>query len=143
MKKDMRKVFTEAHRITREMVKEYGMDYRTQFAITLSYLLNKEDEQVKLIKKEEVRDFEDGMLTLTTSNNQRAWVAEITGTDEKYGFARSFINEPTVDGGRWVDYELSEGKIYNWNEGRRQHFGIVENGKLYEISKRDVENLIA
>ena len=95
------------------------------------------------IKKEEVKDFEDGMLTLITSNRQRAWVAEIIGTDEKYGFARNFISEPTVDGGRWVDYELSEGKIYNWNEGRTQYFGIVENGKLYEISKRDVENLIA
>lgn len=46
----MSKVFTEAHELTREMVEEYGMDYRTQFAITLSYLLNKEDEEMTIEK---------------------------------------------------------------------------------------------
>lgn len=140
----MKNIFRRAHEMAREIKREYPeVDYRTQFGLCLSYLLNnKEEEKVEFLKKEEVRDFKDGMLTLTTSNRQPAWVAEITGLDEKYGFKRDFL-EVTVDGGRWVDYELYEGAIYNWSEGKRQQFGIVENGKLYEITKTDVENLIA
>ena len=99
-------------------------------------------KEIKFYKKEEVEYFENGMLVLTTSRRQRAWVAEITGTDKRYGFARQF-NKPAINEGRCVYYELDEGKIYNWREGRRQYFGIVENGKLYEITERDVENLIA
>ena len=140
----MKEMFKKAHAMAREIKREYPeVDYRTQFGICLSYLLNnKEEEEMEFLKKEEVKHFENGMLTLTTSGRQRAWVAEIIGTDKKYGFKRNFINEPAVNGGRWVDYKLSEGKIYNWSEGKKQYFGIVENGKLYEISKQDVENLI-
>ena len=50
--RNMSKVFTEAHRITRDMVEEYGMNYRAQFAITLSYLLNKEGEEVEGTEKQ-------------------------------------------------------------------------------------------
>ena len=145
----MKEIFKKAHAMTREIKREYPeVDYRTQFGICLSYLLNNKEEEkemkeMKFYKKEEVEYFENGMLVLTTSRRQRAWVAEITGTDKRYRFARQFINKPTINEGRCVYYELDEGKIYNWHEGRRQYFGIVENGKLYEITERDVENLIA
>ena len=35
-------------------------------------------KEMKFYKKEEVEYFENGMLLLTTSSRQRAWVAEIT-----------------------------------------------------------------
>ena len=38
----MKKIFIEAHKMTREMVKEYGVDYQAQFGLCLSYLLEKE-----------------------------------------------------------------------------------------------------
>lgn len=41
----MKKIFIEAHKMTREMVKEYEVDYQTQFGLNLSYLLNKEEEE--------------------------------------------------------------------------------------------------
>lgn len=140
----MKKIFKKAHKMTREMVEKYGVDYQAQLGLNLSYLLEgEEEEEMEFIKKEEVRDFKDGMLTLTTSNRQSAWVAEITGTDPKYEFSRKFIKEPTINGGRWVSYALEEGKTYNWNEAKKQYFGIVENGKLFEISKTDVKNILA
>ncbi len=39
------KMFKEAHRMTREMVREYGVDYKAQFAVCLSYLLNQKEEE--------------------------------------------------------------------------------------------------
>ena len=49
----MKKIFMEAHKMTREMVKEYKVDYQAQFSINLSYLLNKEEEEEML--NEEIR----------------------------------------------------------------------------------------
>jgi hypothetical protein len=103
-------------------------------------ITNNEEENT-MRKELTVGDYENYTLTLTTSNNQKAWLAEITGKDEKYGFARKFIevNEYIE---RCVCYKLEEGKLYNWNERREQHFGIVEDGKLYEISKSEALELI-
>lgn len=47
----MKRIFKEAHKITREIVDKYGVDYRGQFAICLSYLLEtKEEDEMKEIK---------------------------------------------------------------------------------------------
>lgn len=47
----MKKIFKEAHKMTREMVKEYGVDYQAQFSLCLSYLLNqKEEEEMRELK---------------------------------------------------------------------------------------------
>ncbi|BDR82571.1 hypothetical protein [Clostridium tetani] len=43
----MRNIFKEAHKMTREIKKEYKkVDYRTQFGLCLSYLLSKKDNKV-------------------------------------------------------------------------------------------------
>lgn len=49
-KRNMSKVFTKAHAMTREFRKEYkDIDYRTQFGLCLSYLLNsKEEAEMKI-----------------------------------------------------------------------------------------------
>ena len=53
----MKKIFKEAHKMTRKMVEEYGVDYQAQFGLNLSYLLNKEEE--KMVKNYvEVKGFE-------------------------------------------------------------------------------------
>ena len=38
----MKKIFIEAHKMTREMVKEYEVDYQAQFGLCLSYLFEEE-----------------------------------------------------------------------------------------------------
>jgi hypothetical protein len=42
----MKKIFVEAHKMTREMVKKYEVDYQVQFGLCLSYLLNEEEEEM-------------------------------------------------------------------------------------------------
>ena len=48
----MKKIFKEAHKMTREMVKKYKVDYQAQFGLCLSYLLKnkKEENEVKELK---------------------------------------------------------------------------------------------
>lgn len=47
----MKKIFLEAHKLTREMVQKYGVDYQAQFGLNVSYLLEKEEEKEMLDKK--------------------------------------------------------------------------------------------
>ena len=93
------------------------------------------------MKKEITRTYENYTLTITTSNRQKAWMAEIVGKDERYGFGRKFL-DVYEDGGRWVDYRLENGKLYCWKEKDEQQYGIVEGGKLYEISKQDAVEIV-
>ena len=54
----MKKIFKKAHKITREMVKKYGVDYRTQFGLNLSYLLEIKEEEEEMKTSIEVKGFE-------------------------------------------------------------------------------------
>lgn len=140
----MKNLMKQAHEITKEMVNKYPeADYQAQLGLTLSYL-HKEAKEMEFKMKKEIRDFEDGMLLLLASSNRYpTWLAEITGTDSKYGFKRDFINDHTEVVGRCLGYKLDEGSIYNWKNYKEQQFGIMENGTLYEITKQDVEKLLA
>lgn len=42
----MKNIFIEAHKLTKEMVEKYGVDYQAQFGLNISYLLEKEEEEV-------------------------------------------------------------------------------------------------
>ena len=92
-------------------------------------------------KTELTKNYENYTLTLLTSNRQRAWLAEVVGADERYTFNRKFL-DVYEDGGRWLDFMLEDNKLYNWFESNEQQFGIVQNGKLYEINKQDALELI-
>lgn len=128
--RNMSKIFTEAHRITRGMVEEYGMDYRAQFAITLSYLLNKEEaeevEPTRLIKQ---LMYKDGSIAEDWKSYKELalW--------EKYGHRRLYVNDynkgsyvclltnMVVDGrtkekiGEWIEtnpYSGATATAYRW-----------------------------
>ena len=57
----MKKIFIEAHKMTREMVKEYGVDYQAQFSLNLSYLLEERGMEMVELKgtKKQVKWAED------------------------------------------------------------------------------------
>lgn len=92
------------------------------------------------MKNEITKNYENGILTLTTSNRQKAWAAEITGKSVKYTFERKFVERCDCGPG-WAQFKLEEGKIYCWYEYDQQ-YGTVEDGKLYEISKSDALEMI-
>jgi len=93
------------------------------------------------MKNEITRDYKNLTLTLTNSNNKKAWLAEIVGENETYTFERKFLEKSDCGPG-WLDFTLESGKLYNWNEAKEQHFGIVGSEKLYEISKNDALEII-
>jgi len=77
------------------------------------------------------------------TSNGRDWVAEITDTDDKYGFKRGFLNaeKDWSSSGKtgWSYYELENGKVYEVNEPYKgRWFFQVTNGECVEISKEDV-----
>lgn len=134
MKKyDLSKVMKRAWELKKENTKNI-------FSVCLQISWKEIKEGAKM-RKEITKDYENNTLTLTTSKRQKAWLAEIVGTDEKYTFNRKFLNA-SEDGGRWLDFKLEDGKLYCWKEYDEQQFGVVEGGKLYEISKQDTLELI-
>lgn len=86
--------------------------------------------------------FKDNVITLGNSKRQPAWLAEVNGLNEKYGLNRKFIDDYEDIGPNWIDFKMEEGKIWNWSEQKEQHFGIIEDGKLFEIAKNDVVKLV-
>jgi hypothetical protein len=81
----MKKIFEKAHKMTREMVKEYGVDYRAQFALNLSYLLGEKEE--KEMKFDEIKKMaeENGLEAVL-------W--------QKYGLTKIYFNYYTGSGYR-------------------------------------------
>lgn len=62
----MKKIMKEAHKMTREIVNKYGVDYKTQFGLCLAYLLNNKEES-KVVK----------VVELKGSEKQVAWAEKI------------------------------------------------------------------
>ena len=50
IKMTKRELFVKAHKLTKEIVKETGVNYRTQFGICLSFLYKEEKEEVVAIE---------------------------------------------------------------------------------------------
>ena len=53
----MKNLFKKAHKMTRKMVEEYGVDYRTQFSLCLSYLLEVEEDEMEEPKLLNINDW--------------------------------------------------------------------------------------
>lgn len=129
--RNMSKIFTEAHKLTREIKAQYPeVDYRAQFGLNLSYLLNKEEaeevEPTRLIKQ---LMYKDGSIAEDWKSYKELalW--------EKYGHKRMYINDynkgsyidlkesMVVDGrtkekiGEWIEINPfcgADGKAYRW-----------------------------
>lgn len=110
----MKKVFIEAHKMTKKMVEEYGVDYQTQFGLNLSYLLEKEEEKEMLVElkgsEKQVKWAEDLREKMIVCLENR-----ISATEEKFG-----------------NMEMSDIEKANLNAG--QNF-LKE--KLEEMKKQD------
>lgn len=86
---------------------------------------------------------ENGLI-VKLAHYKGEWVAEITGTDPKYKFARRFldpIEEDWSSSGKtgWSYYNLENGKIYQVNEPYGGRYLIeVEDGDWYDIEEAEV-----
>lgn len=94
--------------------------------------------------------------SLRHEGRPRAWVARITGRDDKHGLAREFLRgQPDYSGGnedgsrgvvRW--YELPEGCVYeinaplSWTEADR-YFARSVRGKMVRMTREEVDAWVA
>ena len=77
----MKKVFKKAHEMTRKFVEEYGVDYRAQFGLCLSYLLEKEKEEEEV--KIEMKKLKGTKKQIKFANNIKEATLEIVNQFER------------------------------------------------------------
>lgn len=77
----MKNIFKEAHKMTREMVKKYNVDYQTQFGLCVSYLLeNKEEKEMLKGSEKQVKWAEEIKRDMVECLENK-----IKATDSKFG----------------------------------------------------------
>jgi len=86
---------------------------------------------------------ENGLI-VKLAHYKGEWVAEITGTDPKYKFARTFLDPIEEDWSAsgetgWSYYKLENGKIYQVNEPYGGRYFIEADGcDWYDIEETEV-----
>lgn len=128
----MKKIFKEAHKMTREMVKEYGVDYQAQFGLCLSYLLEKEEEEMTkeqletLLNEETNYKIEVELNEWEKGNNHRLYLN-----------MSNRINRLFVD--IYIDVNTGAVVVANVNKGARWAKRLVEQIKeILEENKKAI-----
>ncbi len=137
----MKKIFIEAHKMTKEMVEKYGVDYQAQLGLCISYLLeNKEEEGMKELKGSEkqvkwaneirekkMKDYYywvEQFLEKAKNNNDEAEISEI----KKY----TELLENIEDAGKWITIEKQMLSI-NLLPNKKRRAKAVEEFETYKI----------
>lgn len=110
----MKKIFKEAHKMTREMVKEYKVNYQAQFRLNLSYLLNNKEEKEMTnemleqeIFKQNKRKFEITAKEWQKGNNHRLYLNMVNKTNR--AFIDAYID---LDTGAVVVSSRRSGRVW-------------------------------
>lgn len=75
------------------------------------------------------------------SRQHKSWIAMITGTHERFGLDRKFM-EPANESRMYKDYSLSAG-IYEVCNGGDRYFIHVAGGQIETIGKGEVMEMVA
>ncbi|KYG89135.1 hypothetical protein A0U40_14020 [[Bacillus] sp. KCTC 13219] len=130
----MKNVMTKAWEIAREGATKFGGKVKEYFteALKMAWAIIKRTATTVTIELSE------------GSRNHKTWVAEIVGTDARFGFKRSFVKGFEDDSVRGLFFELTDGKVYDINCGRNgRSYVTVRNGEVVELSQDDVKAVIA
>ena len=78
------------------------------------------------------------------SRNHKSWVAEVVGTDAKFGFARKFVIGFEDANVRGLFFKLVAGKVYDVNCAQKgRSYVTVQNDAIVELSQNDVKGMVA
>lgn len=129
----MKNVMTIAWKIAKDAVAKFGGKVKEYFAEALRMAWAQVKNEVGAIEIE----LSGG------SRKHKSWVAEIVGTDAKYGLKREFLNGYNKDNAM-LYFELENGKIYDIKDaaGVRRYKKVV-NGELIEMNESDVKAVFA
>ncbi len=112
----MKKIFIKAHKMTREIVERYKVNYQAQFGLCVSYLLEEKEEEEEVLKK------------LQGSEKQIKWANELLAKLEKYV---DRVREGYEKGEALEEEKEEFNKFYN-----QSIKPILENQKSWEIIDR-------
>lgn len=138
----MKKIFKEAHRMTREMVEKYGVDYQAQFGLCLSYLLeNKEEEEVKELKgtEKQVKWAEDIREDQMESYNRfkERWIEKrkAEGNNEELDYIEELTQkiESIDSASKWIDIHQAGITLHQLLVPKRRK-KVLERMKVFDIS---------
>lgn len=143
----MKKIFIEAHKMTREMVKKYKVDYQAQFGLNLSYLLEEEkEEEVTLESIEDIKTLiKTNMDNVKTERNFDIVTFEFNNW-ENYGKHRVYFNISINTKGNtarradgYIDVDTM--KIFSTRkESRRYNEDTID--EIYQTIRRNMEEII-
>lgn len=108
----MKKIFKEAHKMTKEMVGKYGVDYKFQFGLNLAYLLENKKEEV------EMKEFSE-LLNQTTATEEQKQKAI-----EKFQRCNSVNKEKAEErcGDKEVRRRMKNAGLYTYEYGVKNNF---------------------
>lgn len=138
----MKKIFKEAHRMTREMVEKYGVDYQAQFGLCLSYLLeNKEEEEVKELKgtEKQVKWAEDIREDQMESYNRfkERWIEKrkAEGNNEELDYIEELTQkiESIDSASKWIDIHQAGITLHQLLVPKRRK-EVLERMRIFDIS---------
>lgn len=93
--------------------------------------------KVNYINSNGLQGVEGNTIYLCGSKRQPMYLAIIDGLSTQYGLNRKFIPSPNR-GTDSHEFELEEGKVYNWRESRVQFFGKFVKGQMIPLSQQEV-----
>lgn len=115
-----REIFVKAHEMTREIVKETGVNYRAQFGICLSFLY-KEKEEVVTIETVEKKAEE------YCDTYQNDWYAKVSFNNWiKYGYNRTYIEI--------AEYRKGTRKCGYWDNVKNEYVAPAKGINLLEVA---------
>lgn len=130
----MKNVMTKAWEIAKKGAAKFGGSVKSYFAqsLKMAWVIVKASAQKVTIELSE------------GSRKHKSWVAEIVGTDAKFGFARKFVNGFEDENVRGLFFNLVEGKVYDVNCAQKgRSYVTVQNGEIVELSNDDVKGMVA
>ena len=86
---------------------------------------------------EKVRGLDGNKFYMVASKRQPIWLAEIKGTDPKFGLKREFVPAPergTIN----HEFTLEEDTYYAWNSEGTQEFGHFVNNQMEVMTKEEM-----
>ena len=76
-------------------------------------------------------------LYLAGSNRQPMYLAKITGTDEKYGLKREFVDNPS-HGRDGYTFTLEPNTLYAWKESKVEYYGYFDGQEMAIMTKDEM-----
>lgn len=136
----MKKIFIEAHKMTKEMVEKYGVDYQAQLGLCISYLLeNKEEEGMKELKGSEkqvkwANEIREKQMKEFYEWKEK-WEAKFEGNKTELAEIKKYTEllENIEDAGKWITIEKQSGLCITHLINPKRRNQVLRYFNSYEI----------